>query len=247
MCDFGCPPGISPKTYHFTVPPDVFVNFSTNGLIFQLSEEDQNRLQPICEPAVLTEGQRLGIPAGPFRAKVYFLTSACVTLWVKNPDQSSLAMGLIGSEGAVGLGAALGQNTQHLYFEVQRTGHAWCADSQEVQHLLRSQSSMLWTVARYLWQMTHDVANMAASIQCDDIPTRLAAWLVLCAQRTQSPQLHLTHDQLAQMMGVRRVSITLAAVALKDRGLIDYKRGAINVLDMDGLEHCARTGRPATR
>ncbi|MGV0960226.1 MAG: Crp/Fnr family transcriptional regulator [Limnohabitans sp.] len=198
-------------------------------------------------PEVLTAGQRLGTPQDKRPPKVHFLTGACVTLWVSNPDHPSLAMGLIGSEGVVGLGAALGQNTQHLYFEVQKTGQAWCADSLELQHLLQSQSSLLWPVARYLWQMTNDIAQMAASIQCDGIPTRLAAWLVLCAQRMQSQQLHLTHDQLAQMMGVRRVSITLAAVALKELGLIDYKRGAINILDMSGLEQCARNGPPPAR
>lgn len=230
-------------TRHFKVQSDVFVNFHTNGLIFQLSEEDQNRLQRICQPIELTEGQRLGTLAGQHPQKVYFLTGACVTVWVKNPDQSTLSVGLIGSEGAIGLSAALGQNTQQLYFEVQKAGSAWCADSLELKHLLQTQSSILWTVARYLWQMTHHIAHMAASIQCDDIPTRLASWLVLCAQRTESLKLHLTHDQFANMMGVRRVSITLAAVVLKERGLIDYKRGTINILNMALLEKCARTNR----
>lgn len=223
------------------------MNFSTNGLIFQLHEKDRDCLQKICQPIALTTGQRLEVPAGNHSPKVYFLTGACATLWVRNPEQPTLAVGLIGSEGAVGLSAALRQNTQHLCFEVQKTGSAWCADSLELQHLLQSNTSILWVIARYLWQMTNDIANMAASIQCDDIPTRLAAWLVLCAQRTGSQQVHLTHDQLANMMGVRRVSITLAAVALKELGLINYKRGAIEIINIRGLKQCARTGLPTTR
>jgi len=222
-------------TRHSTVPTDAFVNFSTNGLITQLSKEDQNRLQQICQPVELTEGQCLCLPEANAPAKVYFLTSACVTLWVRNPNHASLAVGLIGAEGAVGLGAALGQQANHLQYEVQTAGQAWYTDSQQLQQLLQSQPTILWAVAKYLWQLTHDMANLAAFIQCHDISTRLAAWLVLCAQRTDSHKLNLTHDQLARMLGVRRVSITLAAVDLKEKGFLDYKRGTIDILDMVGL------------
>lgn len=222
-------------TRRSTVSPDAFVNFSNNGLVFQLPREDQNRLQQICQPLALAERENLCPPDAKAPAKVYFLTGACVTLWVKHPDQAPLAVGLIGAEGAVGLGAALGQHPGHLQFEVQTAGQAWCADSQELQHLLQAHPTMLWVVARYLWQVTHDIANMAAAIQGDDIPTRLAAWLLLCAQRTHAAKLRLTHDQLARMMGVRRVSVTLAAMALKEQGLLDYKRGTIDILNLEGL------------
>lgn len=218
-----------------TVSPDDFVNFSTNGLIFQLSEKDLGQLHQICQLVELTQGQRLNMPVSESRPKVYFLLDACVTLWVNKAMQSSLAVGLIGSEGAVGLGSALGQSTQHLHFEVQKSGQAWCVDSQALQGLLQTNPSILRVIARYLWQMANDIARMAAAIQSDDIPTRLAAWLVLCAERTHSQQLSLTHDQLAHMLGVRRVSITLAAAKLKEQGILDYKRGSIDILDMDRL------------
>lgn len=228
------------------MPPDAFVNFSTNGLIFQLSEEDRKRLQEICQPVALSKGEVLCPPKGQDQSKVYFLNGACVTLWVKNPEQGSLAVGLVGTEGAIGLGAALGLRPEHLHFEVQTAGQAWAADSQALRDLLQSQPSILWTIARYLWQMTRDIANMASTIQHADIPARLAAWLVLCAQRSHSQQLSLTHDQLAGVMGVRRVSITLAAAALKDLGLVHYTRGVIEILDMAGLEKRARAGVSTT-
>jgi CRP-like cAMP-binding protein len=83
--------------------------------------------------------------------------------------------------------------------------------------------------------MTHDIADLTASIQFDDVQIRLAAWLALCARRSGTLQLNLTHDQLARMLGVRRVSITLAAMALKDMGLLTYKRGSVDILDLKGL------------
>lgn len=216
------------------------MNFSTNGLIFQLSEEDQNRLQQICHPVALQAGQALCLATSEPADCVYFLHDASVILWVQPEGSSQLAVGLIGPEGAVGLGSALGEFAPQLRFEVQRAGHAWCADGPALAQLLRQHPQMLWVIARYLWQLTHDIARMAASVQYDDIPTRLAAWLVLCIQRTGAQQLHLTHDQLARMLGVRRVSITQAAVALKEKGLLDYKRGALDILDLAGLEQQAQ-------
>jgi CRP-like cAMP-binding protein len=217
-----------------------FVNFSSNGLILQLSQEDQDRMQLICQPVALTEGQSLCLAQSEDADHVYFLADACVSLWVQPEQKSQLAISLIGHEGAVGLGRALGQQPSHLRFEVERSGSAWRAHSQELQQLLRKQPAMLWVIARYLWQMTHDIANTAASVQYDDVQTRLAAWLYLFAQRSNSLKLNLTHEQLARMLGVRRVSVTLAAVALKDMGLLNYKRGSVDILDLAALSQQAQ-------
>jgi CRP-like cAMP-binding protein len=223
----------------------LFVNFSSNGLIFQLSDEDRHRLQQICQPVALAEGQNLCLAGADDADQIYFLTGACVTLWVQAEHKKRLAVSVLGSESALGLGMALGQNTTHLRYEVQRAGAAWRTPSVPLQQLLQAHPSMLWTVARYLWQTTHDIAQMAASVQYDDVPTRLAAWLVLCAQRSGSLQLNLTHEQLAHMLGVRRVSITLAAVSLKEAGLLNYKRGSMDILDLKGLTRQAQGGKPA--
>jgi CRP-like cAMP-binding protein len=74
-----------------------------------------------------------------------------------------------------------------------------------------------------------------------DIRARLAAWLVLSAQKARTTELHLTHQHLAHMLGVRRVSITLAAGELREKGLLSYNRGQLHILDMAGLQ---RAGEP---
>ena len=81
---------------------------------------------------------------------------------------------------------------------------------------------------------------MAASFQTLDIQARLAAWLVLSAQTARSQNLSLTHEHLAHMLGVRRVSITLAAGQLRDQGLLSYSRGQVRLLDLDGLQQAAK-------
>ena len=215
------------------------MTLSTNGLIFQLAKEDQKQLQSICQPVALKAGQALGHSSLNDSPQVYFLTSASVALLVQSPEQQTLAVGLVGQEGAIGLGALLSTAPGTLHYRVQTGGHAWCANSQELALLLHQRPGMLWTVSQYLWQLAEHVAAMSASIQFDAIDTRLAHWLVLSSERAQSSRLPLTHEHLAQMLGVRRVSITLAAGALKERGLIDYQRGVVNILHLTGLREVA--------
>lgn len=207
----------------------------TNGLVFQLAQEDQNRLQRICQPVALTAGQTLGLPGTAQSANIYFLTGACVALLMDNPPHSSLAVGLVGSEGVIGLGSVLNNGRANWICRVQTAGSAWTTNSHDLMQLLQQRPGMLWVISQYLWQLAGHVATMSASVQFDDITTRLSHWLVLSADRAQTTHLHLTHEHLAQMLGVRRVSITLAAGDLKDRGLIRYQRGLLDILDMPAL------------
>jgi CRP-like cAMP-binding protein len=67
----------------------------------------------------------------------------------------------------------------------------------------------------------------------------LAAWLVLSAETAQTNTLQMTHEHLAHMLGVRRVSITLAAGQLREQGLLSYSRGQVHVLNLPGLAKAA--------
>ena len=214
-----------------------------NELIFLLAKEDQNRLQSVCEQVELRAGETLCHVSHQKTAKVYFLTGACVALLVQNPQHNTLAVGLIGSEGAVGLGNVLNTGTQNVHFRVQTSGTAWVADSADMALLLHQRPGMLWVISQHLWELTEHVASLAASVQFDDISTRLAFWLALSAERAKTLRLMLTHEHLAQMLGVRRVSITLAAGELKEKGLITYQRGTIEILNPLELRQMAYANR----
>lgn len=176
--------------------------------------------------------------------KIYFLTGACVALLVKNKVHNTLAVGLVGSEGAIGLGTVLDSSSENLHFLVQTSGAAWMAESADFALLLHQRPGMLWVISQHLWQLTQHIATLSASVQFEDITTRLARWLALSAERTKMLQLHLTHEHLAQMLGVRRVSITLAAGELKERGLISYQRGVLNILDLPALQLLVTSAPP---
>jgi CRP-like cAMP-binding protein len=80
---------------------------------------------------------------------------------------------------------------------------------------------------------------MTACLHFHQLGPRLARWLLMSHERVDATSFHVTHEMLAAMLGVRRVGITIAAGALQQRGLIEYHRGALKVLDRAGLEAAA--------
>jgi CRP-like cAMP-binding protein len=216
------------------------LNLLNNGLVAQLPPADQDLLLPRCEPVELKAGDVLSSP-GAANGHAYFpLSGTTVALVVRNGGGSGLAVGLAGQEGAVGLQFALGMGAGHFTLLVQSGGTAFRADGAALQRLTDRRLSMLRTFAGYLWVFSQEVAKLAAAVQGQDIQARLARWILLSQTRSHRTELHLTHAHLADMLGVRRAGVTLAARNLKEMGLVDYRRGRIQILCFDGLNHAAQ-------
>jgi CRP-like cAMP-binding protein len=94
-------------------------------------------------------------------------------------------------------------------------------------------------ISRYTELLLAEAQQLAACNAVHDASSRLCRWLLQSADRSGSDQLLLTQEFLAQMLGVRRTSVTLLAQALQRRDLIKYSRGMIFILDRPGLEACA--------
>lgn len=213
------------------------MNLLHNGLVAQLPPADQGLLLRRCEPVDLTAGEVLSVPERA-NGQVHFLTGACVALVVRHGG-SGLAVGLAGREGAVGLQFALGLGAGNLTLLVQSGGSAFRADGAALRRLSDRRMGMLRVFASYLWSFSQEVATLAAAAQMQDIRARLARWILLSHARTHQAELQLTHVHLAEMLGVRRAGVTLAASELKAMGLVDYRRGRIQILDAEGLEAVA--------
>ena len=218
------------------------MTLTNNGLVAQLATDDQRLLERHCKPVDLHTGDILSAPDTP-NGHVHFLTSATVAMVVRHTDGSGLAVGLAGHEGAVGLQHALGLGAGNLTLQVQRGGKAFRADGLAMQRLVARRVQLLRTFAVYLWGFSQEVASLAAASQTHAIKARLANWIVLSHARNGHDDLLLTHAHLADMLGVRRAGVTLAAVELKGLGLVNYQRGRIHILDLDGLRAVAK--RPA--
>jgi CRP-like cAMP-binding protein len=92
---------------------------------------------------------------------------------------------------------------------------------------------------RYTYALMAQISQTAACNRFHEAEARLARWLLMTRERVGSDEFRLTHEFLAHMLGLRREGVTEAATALKRRGLIDYRRGRIQILDAKGLKASA--------
>ncbi len=208
-----------------------------NELIAQLPSADQVLLIENARLVELKTGDVLVSPDAD-QPLIYFMTSGSVALFVSHTSgipQSGLAVGLIGREGALGLQAALGLGVGNISLIVQSNGFAYVLKAQRLRQLMKRHPNWLKVFYRNLWFLFLDISRLAALSQVHDIKQRLADWLLMSDVRCGHENLFMTHEHMAQMLGVRRASITLAAKQLKDMGFIDYSRGHIKLLNRPAL------------
>lgn len=215
------------------------MDLSDNGLVAGLGTADRALLQKRCVPVELTAGAVLSRPGEPGN-HVYFLAGATVACVVQASNGASLALALVGRDGAAGLQLALGLGAGNFTLLVQTSGSAWRADSEVLRRLAQRRTAVLLAFSRHLWAGSEQVAALAARAHSHDVKARLAGWILLSAQQGSVSDLLLTHEHLAAMLGVRRVSVTLAAAELRAARLVDYQRGRLRVLDWAGLESAAQ-------
>lgn len=140
----------------------------------------------------------------------------------------------------LGATLVLGVNATPMRAVVQGAGTALrmaVADARRELH----RSEMLHIIGRYLYLLISQLARSSACTRFHEIEPRLARWLLMTHDRAHADHFHLTHEFLADMLGVRRSGVSMAAGKLQRKKLIGYHRGAINVLDRKGLEAAACT------
>lgn len=215
---------------------------TSNGVIAQLEAADRRALMALCQTVELKAGQLISSPLVPHPEVHFPLTATVVRLVEAGSSGHSLAIGLTGAEGVVGLSYALGLGPGLLSLEVQTPGRALRVEAYALASLMQQHPRLLLVFMRQLCRQQEEAAAAASHAQCQDIETRLAAWLCLSADRARSTVLSMTQQHLARMLGVRRVSVTLAAHRLREAGLIDYHRGDIALVDLPGLRRRALQG-----
>ncbi len=213
----------------------------SNDLIAQMSASDQQLLLKNTRLVDLKAGDILVSPSAK-DPLVYFLSSGAVALFVahhQGQTHAGLAVGLVGREGALGLQAALGMGVGNLTLIVQTQGYAHVLEADRLRQLLKRHPDWLMLFSRNLWLTYQDIARLAALSHVHDVKRRLADWLLMSEQRCGQEQLVMTHAHIANMLGVRRASVTLAAREMKMQGLVDYSRGYIKLLDKPALQKLA--------
>jgi CRP-like cAMP-binding protein len=206
-----------------------------NHLIELLPRKNQRRLLGIAEQVPLTQSEVLGEAGKPTRY-IYFPVDGFISMVTSIDGKPVLEVGMVGREGMFGAQVGLRVLSQPLHALVQGPGSAQripiSAFRQEVERCVPLQH----VIGRYLYVLMTQLASTAACTHFHQVNLRLGRWLLMMQDRAHSDTFGVTHEFLAYMLGVRRGGITDAAGVLQRRGLIEYHRGQVTVLNRKGLE-----------
>jgi CRP-like cAMP-binding protein len=206
-----------------------------NRLIEGLPHEVRSRLLKLCEPVELEFGMVV-CEADQRLKHVYFPLTCFISLVAKVADHPPLEIGLIGNEGMLGATLALGVDAARLRGIVQGSGSALRMTAMQLKRELRNNSALCRVLKRYLYVLLAQLSQSTACGRFHEIRARLARWLLMTHDRAHADHFRLTHQYLADMLGVQRSAITIAVGSLQRKKLISYKRGAIFIVSRRGLE-----------
>jgi CRP-like cAMP-binding protein len=209
-----------------------------NKLLDGLPKNLRNHLVKACELVNFDFGNTLCEADRPFEY-AYFPITGFISLVAVVKGHKPLEMNLIGNEGMLGATLSLGIPNAPLRAVVQGAGSALRISAANLLHELSIAPLLVRRLNHYLYVLLAQLAQSAACIHFHEIEPRLARWLLMTQDRTASNKLHLTQEFLADMLGVRRSSITIAAGAMQARKIIHYSRGEIIILDRLALEKTA--------
>jgi CRP-like cAMP-binding protein len=151
-------------------------------------------------------------------------------------DGGSVEVGLVGSEGIIGLPIAFGDDVSPNHAVVQIAGGAMRMEVSTFREEFGRGGRLQSLLLRYALAANKQVSQTAACNRSHNVGDRLARWLLMCHDRVEGDELALTQEFIAQMLGTRRSGVSEAAILLQAAGLIRYSRGHITVLDRERLK-----------
>lgn len=206
-----------------------------NILINRLPKKQRSGFIERCSRVDLALGTILYAQDEPIR-HVYFPLDGFISIVEIMDDHNPLEVGLIGNEGMLGATLTLGVDAAVQRAVVQGVGTALCMSTRQFRRELRDSVALQRTLDCYLYVMISQLSNSAACTHFHELETRLVRWLLMTHDRAHADDFSLTHKLLADMLGVRRSGVTIAAGALQKKKLIRYARGQITILNRKGLE-----------
>jgi CRP-like cAMP-binding protein len=206
-----------------------------NRLLALLPEADLERVQRHLEPVFLTAGEALYEP-GRILDSAYLPVTAIVSLECEMADGKSAEVAIVGSDGIVGIALFMGGESRPNRAVVQASGWAYRLRRHHLHEEFARGGALQHVLLLYTQALLTLTAQTVICNRHHTIDQQLCRWLLLSVDRSPSSVLAATHEHIANMLGVRRESVTEAAGNLQRLGLVHNSRGHVTVLDHAGLE-----------
>ena len=206
-----------------------------NHILDALLPPERDRLFPHLKLVSLPLGKVL-YESGDALQYIYFPTDSIVSLLYVLKDGASAEIAVVGNDGAIGVALFMGGETTTNRAIVQSAGSAYRLTGARLKEEFQRHGEMLHILLRYTQSLITQMAQTAVCNRHHSVDQQLCRWLLLSLDRLQSPELTMTQELIANMLGVRREGVTESAGKLQKLGVIAYRRGRITVLDRPRLE-----------
>jgi CRP-like cAMP-binding protein len=205
-----------------------------NRLLGALPRKEYQKLLPLLEPVKLAFGEILYESHAQIR-HVYFPNDCFVSMLTTVDAGRAAEVGLIGSEGMIGVPMALGVAVSPFRAVVQGGGTAMRLKTADFRRNFSNSAALKREVFLFTHLLMIQIAQTAACNRFHVVTQRMARWMLMTRDRVNSNEFRITQEFLALMLGVRRVGVSAAMSNLRERNLIVYRRGTITILDHEGL------------
>jgi len=209
-----------------------------NKILLSIPDKEYTLIRPHLEFLSMPNHLSLYEPGEPLEF-VHFPNTGMVSLVIATEDGKTVEVGEVGREGFAGIQAAVGINRNQVREIVQIAGDGFRVRIGALKSVLQSAPELQLILTRYAVVQGMQFAQTAACNRLHNIEQRLARWLLITQDRVNSPTLAITHDFLATMLGTDRPTVSLAAGTLLKKQIIEYTRGAVQILSRTKLEECA--------
>jgi CRP-like cAMP-binding protein len=206
-----------------------------NRLLAALPPEDYERLLPQLQQVSFSLGEVV-YEFGGHLDYVYFPTDSIISLLYTMENGTSAEMGLTGNDGVVGIALFMGGGTMPNRAVVQSGGTAIRMKAKLLQDEFARGGKFQQLLLRYTQALITQISQTAVCNRLHSVEQQLCRWLLLSHDRVKADELIMTQELIADMLGVRREGVTVAAGQLQDVGAISYVRGHIKIRDRKKLE-----------
>lgn len=207
-----------------------------NHLLAALPVIELDLLIPHLELIHMSLGDALW-QAGDRLSYVYFPISTIISLHHILKDNSSSEIASVGREGMLDISSFMGGEMAPSWATIQTSGYSYRIKTSLLLQKFHNQRQLQYLLLRYTQAFITQIAQTGVCARHHKTEQQLCCWLLLTLDRLDTPELILTHVQIAHKLGVRREAITVIAGKLQQTGIIRYRRGHMTVLDRVGLRN----------